>query len=88
MILSFFYPLGLLVAVAHATAPQVQIGKTTLVGLDITGFKLDFFGGMIFTIMFPIRRAEFKAVLQGFLSPSLPSVICVCNHPFSKHSLM
>ena len=30
-------------------APQVQIGNTKLVGLDITGFKLDFFfGGMIF----------------------------------------
>jgi len=26
-------------------APQVKIGKTTITGTDITGLKLDFFGG-------------------------------------------
>jgi len=56
MILSLFYLLGLLTLV-HA-APQVKIGKTTLVGLDITGFKLDFFGGMIFTISLCVVRGS------------------------------
>jgi hypothetical protein len=26
-------------------APQVKIGKTTLIGRDVTGLKQDFFGG-------------------------------------------
>ena len=54
MILFLFYLLGLK-ALAHA-APQVQIGDTTLVGLNITGFKLDFFGGMIITIFLCVAR--------------------------------
>jgi len=37
--------LGLLTLVN--AAPQVKIGKTTLVGRDITLLKLDFFGGEI-----------------------------------------
>ena len=49
MILRLFYLLGFVAVLAHA-APQVQIGNTKLVGLDITGFKLDFFGGRIFSI--------------------------------------
>ena len=48
MFFSLPYVLGLLAA-AHA-APQVKIGKTTLTGSDITGLKLDFFGGMKFSI--------------------------------------
>lgn len=56
MILGLLYVLGLL-AVAHA-APQVQIGNTKLIGLDITGFKLDFFGGMIFTISLCVVRGS------------------------------
>ena len=70
MILSFFCQLGLL-ALAHA-APQVRIGKTTLVGLDITGAKLDFFGGMIFTI-FPTRRCRAQSSSTGipFAKPPL-----------------
>ncbi len=32
-------------------APQVQLGNTTLTGRDITGFKLDFFGGMYLTAL-------------------------------------
>jgi hypothetical protein len=45
MILSFPYLLGFL-AIVYARAPQVTIGDTTLVGLDITELGLDFFGGM------------------------------------------
>lgn len=55
MILSLFYLLGLLALLAHA-APQVQIGNTKLVGLDITLAKLDFFGGMIYTIFLCVVR--------------------------------
>jgi hypothetical protein len=33
-------------SLVHAAAPQIKLGKTTITGLDITGFKLDFFGGM------------------------------------------
>ena len=84
MILSLFYLLVLL-ALAHAI-PQVPIGDTTLIGVDTPGLKVEFFGGMIYH--FPIRGARLKAILQGFLTPSLPSVICVCNHPFSKRSMM
>ena len=64
MILSLLYLLELLalshaapLALSHA-APQVQLGNTTLVGLDITGFKLDFFGGMIFTIFLSAVRGS------------------------------
>ncbi|KAF8961457.1 extracellular triacylglycerol lipase precursor [Flammula alnicola] len=38
--------LGIL-SLAHA-APEIQLGKTTLVGRDITELKLDFFGGIPF----------------------------------------
>lgn len=53
-VLSSIYILQMLVPIAaflsglslvHAAAPQIILGKTTLIGLDITGFKLDFFGG-------------------------------------------
>ena len=49
MILSLPYLLGLL-AVVHAQAPQVNIGNTILVGRVISELRLDFFGGMSFTI--------------------------------------
>ncbi|KAF8152915.1 extracellular triacylglycerol lipase precursor [Crassisporium funariophilum] len=42
------YLLGFLAAVSAQVAPQIKIGKTTLVGRDLTGFKLDFFGGIPF----------------------------------------
>ena len=45
MFSSLFHLLGFQAFFVNAAAPQAQIGKTTLVGLDITGFKLDFFGG-------------------------------------------
>ena len=57
MILSLFYLLGLEAVLAHA-APQVQIGNTKLVGLDITGFKLDFFGGRTFSIFLLVVRGS------------------------------
>lgn len=56
MILSIFYLLGLQ-ALAHA-APEVQLGNTKLLGRDITGFKLDFFGGMIFAIFLCVVRGS------------------------------
>ena len=56
--LSLLYGLGLLVALTHAAPPQVQIGNATLIGLDITGFKLDFFGGMIFIIFLCVVRGS------------------------------
>ncbi len=34
-------------AVLHAPAPQVKIGKTTLIGRAMTGLRQDFFGGML-----------------------------------------
>jgi len=33
-----------------AAAPQIQLGNTTLIGRDITGLKLDFFGGIPFAV--------------------------------------
>lgn len=37
-------------SLVHA-APQIQLGRTSLTGRDITGFKLDFFGGMYLTTL-------------------------------------
>ena len=57
MFSSLFHLLGFQAFLANAAAaPQAQIGKTTLVGLDITGFKLDFFGGKdyLYSPIFPI----------------------------------
>ena len=57
MFSSLFHLLGFQAFLANAAAaPQAQIGKTTLVGLDITGFKLDFFGGKdyLYSPIFPM----------------------------------
>ena len=69
MIFFLFYLLGLK-ALAHA-APQVQIGDTTLVGLNITGFKLDFFGGMIITIFLCVARGLMFCTGIPFAKPPL-----------------
>lgn len=77
MILSLFYLLGLLAVLAHASgAPQVKIGKTTLVGLSITEAKLDFFGGKIFSISLSVWSFEQGSSLTGipFAKPPLGSL--------------
>ena len=56
MILSLFYLLGLL-ALAHAI-PHVQIGDTTLIGVDTPGLKVELFGGMIYTIFLCVVRGS------------------------------
>ena len=53
---SLFYLLGLLV-LAHAI-PLVQIGNTTLIGLYTPGLNVDFFGGMIYTILLCVVRGS------------------------------
>ena len=62
MIRSLPYLLGLVAAVHAQAAPQVKIGKTTLVGRDITELKLDFFGGMVINTDFIIYHN-----IQGLL---------------------
>jgi hypothetical protein len=76
MILSFFYLLGILVVLAHASgAPQVKIGKTTLVGLSITEAKLDFFGGEIFPISLSnVQRSRLFFTAIPFAKPPLGSL--------------
>jgi acetylcholinesterase len=71
MTLSLLYGLGLLVALAYAAPPQVQIGNATLVGLDITGFKLDFFGGMIFIIFLCVCGVQGSSTAIPYAEPPL-----------------
>ena len=51
MILNLPYLLRLVAAFHAQTTPQVKIGKTMFVGRDITELKLDFFGGMLLTLI-------------------------------------
>lgn len=37
-------------AVGSYAAPKVKVGKTTLIGRDVTGLKQDFFGGACFDL--------------------------------------
>ena len=69
MIFSLLYVLEFL-AVAHA-APQVQMGNTTIDGLDITGLNLDFFGGMIFTVFLCVVRGSSLFYRDSFRRTSL-----------------
>jgi acetylcholinesterase len=42
----FFVILPLVFCPMALAGPEVNIGRTTLVGRDVTGLKQDFFGGM------------------------------------------
>lgn len=43
--------LSLVLCPTILAAPEVNIGRTTLVGRDVTGLKQDFFGGKVMILL-------------------------------------